>query len=182
VTEHAPTGEQIEDERRYEEAGVVHRRHLTDAVLQVAIRQLPHHDALVVTPDSTVQAAIELMCRRRHGGVVVVDAHRRVCGIFTERDVLYRCADRTFDPTVATVGEHMTHDPVTLRATDPIGLALNKMSVGGYRHVPLVEADGTPVGVLSMPDVAQFIADFFPEAALNVPPDASVVPDEQAGG
>ena len=176
------SGELEEEERRYEEAGVVSRRHLTDAVLQVAIRQLPHADPLVLPDKATVAEAIGLMQEHRHGCVVVVDGRRRVCGIFTERDVLYRIAEGGVDLETASIGDHMTTDPVVLRPTDPIGLALNKMSVGGYRHIPLVDRANEPVGVIAMRDIVQFLAEFFPETALNVPPDASTVADEPAGG
>ena len=171
-----------EEERRYEEAGVVSRRHLTDAVLQVAIRQLPHSAPLVLPQTATVADAIRLMQEQRHGSVVVVDGRRRLCGIFTERDVLYRIAGGDVDLATAPLGEHMTADPVVLRHTDPIGLALNKMSVGGYRHIPLVDRANEPVGIIAMRDIVHFLAEFFPETALNVPPDASTVADEQAGG
>jgi CBS domain-containing protein len=179
--EHVP-GEFEEEERRYEEAGVVNRRHLSDAVLQVAIRQLPHADPVVLPETATVGEAIGQMQERRHGGVVVVDARRRVRGVFTERDVLYRIAGQSVDLATARLSDYMTADPVVLRPTDPIGLALNKMAVGGYRHIPLVDGANEPVGVISMRDIALFIAEFFPESALNVPPDASTVADEPAGG
>ena len=48
------------------------------------------------------------------------------------------------------VAEHMTADPETLRLDDPIVWALNRMAVGGYRHVPLIDADGHPVGLISV--------------------------------
>ena len=51
----------------------------------------------------------------------------------------------------------MTHDPVILRSGDPVAVAINKMAVGGFRHVPIVDA-GRPVGVVSARDVFRHLA------------------------
>jgi len=48
---------------------------------------------------------------------------------------------------------------------------LNKMAVGGFRHVPVVDADGRPVFVVSVRDVVEFLVDFFPNDVLNLPPE-----------
>ena len=56
------------------------------------------------------------------------------------------------------------------------------MSVGGYRHIPIVE-DGRPVGVLSLRDIADFLAELFPEDVMNLPPDpAKAIADSADGG
>lgn len=171
-----------EELRRYEEAGTTPRRHLTDAALQVPIKALPHDEALVLGAGASVLDALRLMQQRRHGAVVVVDDARKVVGIFTERDVLYKVAGTGIDPARARLREHMTPDPVVLHAGDPIGLALNKMSIGGYRHVPIVDGTGAPVGMLALKDVGRFLAEFFPEAAVNLPPDTRVIADDAHGG
>ena len=51
-----------------------------------------------------------------------------------------------------------------------VAFALNKMSVDGYRHIPIVE-DGQAVGVLSIKDIVNFVVEFFPERVLNLPDD-----------
>ncbi len=76
-------------------------------------------------------------------------------GIFTDRDAILKVAGQ---PTVGrTVAEVMTHDPVILRSGDPVAVAINKMAVGGFRHVPIVNG-GTPVGVVSARDVFRHLA------------------------
>jgi CBS domain-containing protein len=71
-------------------------------------------------------------------------------GIFTDRDAILKVAGRPSGDL--TVGEVMTPDPVILRSGDPVAVAINKMAVGGFRHVPIVKA-GNPVGVVSARDV-----------------------------
>ena len=65
----------------------------------------------------------------------------------------------------------MTPDPEVLTPDAPIVYALNKMSVGGFRHVPLVDELQRPVGIVSVKDIIDYIVDFFPNDVLTVPPD-----------
>jgi CBS domain-containing protein len=109
------------------------------------------------------------MNRARVGCVMVVeDGH--LIGIFTERDVLTRVAGEPIDLDRRTVGELMTLDPETLTLDDDIAYALNKMSIGGFRHVPLVDCDGRPTGLISMRHIVDYIVDLFPRAVMNLPP------------
>ena len=117
-------------------------------------------------PDDSVEAAWRLMREHRVGCVLVVDDGALV-GILTERDLLLRVDT---PGSARPIREVMTPDPETLSPDDPIVYALNKMSVGGFRHVPLVDADGHPVGVVSVKDVVDYIVDFFPNDVLTVPP------------
>jgi CBS domain-containing protein len=81
------------------------------------------------------------------GGVLV--------GIFTDRDAILKLAGRA--TAGRTMAEVMTHDPVVLRSGDPVAVAIHKMAVGGFRHVPIV-SDGVPVGVVSARDVFRHLA------------------------
>ena len=57
-----------------------------------------------------------------------------------------------------TIGEVMTHDPVILRSGDPVAVAIHKMAVGGFRHIPIIE-DGKPTGVVTARDVFHHLAE-----------------------
>ncbi len=52
----------------------------------------------------------------------------------------------------------MTRDPVVLRHDDTIAVAINKMAIGGFRHIPIVE-DGRPIGVVAAADVFRHVLD-----------------------
>ena len=52
----------------------------------------------------------------------------------------------------------MTPDPVVLRHDDPIAVAIHKMAVGGFRHIPIIE-DGRPTGVVTARDVFHHLAE-----------------------
>jgi CBS domain-containing protein len=74
------------------------------------------------------------------------------------------------DLGTTTVGEVMTSHPEALAPDDRICHAVNRMNVGGYRTVPLVDAQRRPVGIVTTNDVTRWLADIFPEAILNLRP------------
>jgi CBS domain-containing protein len=77
---------------------------------------------------------------------LLVTEHGELVGIFTDRDAILKVAGRPSEDL--TIGEVMTPDPVILRSTDPVAVAINKMAVGGFRHVPIVDR-GVATGVVS---------------------------------
>ena len=93
-------------------------------------------------------------------------------GIFTERDVLFRIVDRGRNPASLPLGEVMTPDPETLSVHATVAYVLNKMSVGGFRHVPVVDDDHRPYAVISVRDVVTFLVDAFPREVFNLPKEA----------
>ena len=59
--------------------------------------------------------------------------------------------------TARPIAELMTRDPVVLRHDDTIAVAINKMAVGGFRHIPITD-DGRPTGVVTARDVFRHLA------------------------
>lgn len=165
----------MSDEILNEEEQIAERQAADEARLEVVglqrtIGELPTLHA-VITCDRgiTVRQAIELMQRERIGCVLVVDAERLV-GIFTERDILTRVVARQVDIDHLRIDELMTPEPECLDADNELVYALNQMSVGGYRHIPLIDAQGRPTGVVSMRDIVDYLASLFPQDVLNLPP------------
>jgi CBS domain-containing protein len=142
-------------------------RVLDQRMIREPIRQLQPRPPISLPPSATVGAAIELMREHRVGCILVVEGER-LTGIITERDLLLKLDEAALSRPVRAL---MTPDPEVLGPDDPIVYALNKMSVGGFRHVPLVDAGQRPVGVISVKDIVDYIVDFFPSDVLNVPPD-----------
>lgn len=142
---------------------------LHEAVLETQLSAIMVKDPIVVEADATVADAVQLM-RERHTGCVLVRHLGRLAGIFTERDILRHVVlhDGGRDWPVASV---MTHSPETLPATATIAFALNLMSVEGYRHIPIVDAAGRAIGIVSVKDIINFVVDFFPASVFNLPPD-----------
>jgi CBS domain-containing protein len=119
-----------------------------------------HLDALGVAAPEIVDAATDVddAIRRMHDKgidcVLVVEGGRLV-GIFTDRDAVLKVAGTS--PEDRRIGSLMTHDPVVLRHDETIAVAINKMAVGGFRHIPIVD-DGRPTGVVSARDVFRHLA------------------------
>jgi CBS domain-containing protein len=74
------------------------------------------------------------------------------------------------DLTKTKVEEVMTSNPEALQPDDVLAYALNYMRVGGYRHVPVVDEQERPVGVVSVKNVVDYLADYFPQDVLSLPP------------
>ena len=137
----------------------------TDKTIKnVACRENPP----CLPPTATVSQAIELMCDQGCHGVLVMDQNQLV-GIFTERDVLFRIVDRGRNPAALALAEVMTPEPETLSVRATGAYVLNKMAVGGFRHVPVVDDEQRPKGVVSVRDVVTFLVDAFPREVLNLP-------------
>ena len=146
------------------------------------IKEVPPRAAVSVEATTSVADAIHAMIVRRIGCVLVCEGDT-LLGIFTERDVLMRVVESGKNPRVTTVAEFMTPNPETLRESDAVAYALNKMSVGGFRHIPILDADGRPRFVLSVKDIVNYIVELSPSGVMNLPPDPSLdFPRRDSGG
>jgi CBS domain-containing protein len=105
---------------------------------------------LVLGPDTTVAAACAAMHQRRVGAVLVVDADRRLLGIFTGRDAVHLLAEG-LDAKHTRVDAVMTRDPTTLGPRATAQEALQALQDGGFRHLPIV-VDGRIAGIVSRYD------------------------------
>jgi len=117
---------------------------------------------LVAPPGTTVAKAAKLMVKKNVGAVMVV-AEKRLVGIFTERDAVFRVIAAGRDPEATTIGEVMTPDPVTVEPNEIFGRVLLAMHEQGFRHMPVVE-NGEPVGIVSSrsaldPEMEEFTAE-----------------------
>ena len=110
---------------------------------------------LTVDPETPVSVAIARM-QDAESDCVLVTVDGRLVGIFTDRDAVVRAAGTRLD--AFHVRDFMTPDPVVLRREDTLAVAVHKMAVGEFRHIPVVEDDGTPIGVVAAADVFRHIA------------------------
>ncbi|HZX96890.1 MAG TPA: CBS domain-containing protein [Myxococcales bacterium] len=153
------------------------------AIVGESIRGLGLPAPITVPQDATLLAVVETMRAQHIGCVLVTGPQGKLAGIFTERDLMTRVALGSPKWEAERVADYMTPDPETLRPDDRIAWALKLMHIGGYRHVPLTDEEGRPVGVVSIKDIVDFIVDLFPAPVLNLPPDPRRKPDcEFMGG
>ena len=84
-------------------------------------------------------------------------------------------------PLTLPVAECMTPNPVAVHPKEPIAAAVRTHGRGGYRHLPVVDEAGRPVGVLSVKRIVHYLVEHFPGTVYNLPPDPGAVPNEREG-
>jgi CBS domain-containing protein len=112
---------------------------------------------IALKPEATVWEAVLLMKQNRVGCVLAV-AGDRLTGIFTERDLLLKIVGTGKAIEGLRLHDYMTQSPETVEAGDSLRVALNKMSVGGFRHIPVVAEGGRVTGLVTAKDALRFLA------------------------
>ena len=64
----------------------------------------------------------------------------------------------------------MIADPQTAKPEDSLNTAIVYMARGGYRHVPIVDTENRPLGMVSIRDVMSYLIEEFPQEVLTLPP------------
>jgi len=148
---------------------------LEKSLLKDPIEALHFERGESVAPETSVREVAEILARTNRC-VLVVEAEALV-GIVTERDLLFKVMGSKQDLDRTTAKEIMTPQPESLAPSDKLAFALNKMAIGGYRHIPLVR-DGRPIGAISVRDILGYLADMFPNAVASA--SDPVVPEMSA--
>ena len=104
-------------------------------------------------PDTaTALDAAQYMAGRNIGAVCVLDPEEKLCGIFSERDLLKRVVVRGLDPARVPIRDVMSEPRAVIDCADTPREALGRMEKVGSRHLPVVDGDKF-VGMLSMRDI-----------------------------
>ena len=144
---------------------------------------------LFVAPAATVGEVIQLFGAQQSGSVLVCEDNSTdgssLLGIFTERDAL-KCIAAVSSgqqPELMSkpVSAVMSTEVTTLPADTSMGEAIPTMSQGGYRHVPIVDAEGKPTGMETVHGIVHYLVDHFPQTVYNLPPDPRAIPTEREG-
>jgi CBS domain-containing protein len=109
-----------------------------------------------VEPSATVAEAATVMGERHVGSALVMESGKFV-GIFTERDIV-RALSQHFDAPGHQIADWMTREPTTIGTGASVEEALDVMLSKGFRHLP-VEESGTVVGIVSIRDLSEALAD-----------------------
>ncbi|QNN21088.1 CBS domain-containing protein [Planctomycetales bacterium ZRK34] len=128
----------------------------------VGVMQLHPFDH--VTPETTIRVALTKMIDNDVACLVVTKNEKPV-GIFSERDVLNRVADRFESLADHPIAEVMTPDPIVVHTTDNPARVMNVMGSGLFRHLPVVDVDGKLVGILGARRVTAYLQKYFPDVA-----------------
>jgi len=146
----------------------------------VGVMSLELQPPLVLEVTSSVGDVIREMQQGSHGCALVTE-NKRLAGIFTERNVLLTVLGND-DVLMQPVATHMTADPVCVGTRDTVRQVLMSMYQGGYRHIPIVDANGQVAGCVRHKDIAECLVNHFAEYVLNLPPDPEQIARTPEGG
>lgn len=117
------------------------------------IKDLMQKEVVSCSPSTNVHDVAGMMKDHNVGSVVIVDGGASLKGIVTDRDIALQMAADSKDPKATPISDIMTADPQTISADADIQSALQLMSSGNIRRIP-VTRDGRLVGLLSSADLA----------------------------
>ena len=111
------------------------------------------HQVLSVEPDAKLAAAIKILGEKKIGAVLVM-SESRIEGILSERDIVRALSERGAGILDEPVNAVMTRKVVSCRQADTVAGIMEMMTLGKFRHLPVVE-DGKVVGLISIGDIVK---------------------------
>jgi CBS domain-containing protein len=129
---------------------------IEQSVMHLPLMTLEMTKVHAIAPDAPLDTAIQTLVRQKLDMVEVVDAGGKLLGVFSVRDVVTRVGPDYRAKLEQPVSRFITAKVETLPPDAPITFALNRMDVGGYRHVPVLQ-DGRMLGVVSSRDVLAYV-------------------------
>lgn len=107
-----------------------------------------------VTPETTITEVVRILAEKRIGAVLVMDAQGALVGILSERDIVRTLASHAGDTFTMTAAQLMTHSPTVTSPEASVVNAMEIMTEGRFRHLPVV-SNGKLVGLVSIGDVVK---------------------------
>lgn len=135
----------------------------------MTIGEICTRETVIATREMTVAAAAQLMRQHHVGTLVVVDqvngGKRVPVGIITDRDAVVEVMATGLDPNAITVGDIMEQELVTARANEGVLETMQIMRYKGVRRLPIVGKAGELIGIVSIDDLLEVLAEEFSELA-----------------
>lgn len=128
----------------------------------MSVGELCNREVIVVNRDEPIREAVRLMRAHHVGDVIVVetqDGHRRPVGVLTDRDIVIELLAAGIDIDAVAVGDTMSFELLTAREDDELVDTVGRMREHGVRRVPVVDDRGALVGILSVDDIIEIVAE-----------------------
>jgi CBS domain-containing protein len=119
-----------------------------------AILDTKGHNVLSVEPEAKLSAAVKILGERKIGAVLVT-SNGRIEGILSERDIVRVLSERGAAVLDEPVSAVMTRKVVSCKQSDTVAEIMETMTVGKFRHLPVLEGDRV-VGLISIGDVVKW--------------------------
>lgn len=133
----------------------------------MALQDLATCPATTCPRSASVRDAARMMAEADIGFLVVVDEADKPIGVVTDRDIVIRSVAQGHDGA-APVGDVMTRHPACVSDAGTVTDAARVMADRLCRRVPVVDAAGVIVGVLSLDDLLRVAGDELGEVARVV--------------
>ena len=117
------------------------------------VRDLMTSDVEACRPDTDLAAVAKMMWDRDCGFIPVIDNAGALCGVVTDRDICIASATRRLLPEYMSARHVMTHPVHACLPDDEVGEALAAMKQYKVRRLPVIDANGTVKGVISINDI-----------------------------
>lgn len=128
----------------------------------MAIGEICNRQVVFAARGATVKQAAQLM-REYHVGTLVIaddmDGSRTPCGIVTDRDIVVGVVAKELDPDTLKASDIMGTELVTALDTDGVAETIELMRSKGVRRVPVIDARGTLVGIVTFDDILELLAE-----------------------
>lgn len=122
------------------------------------VGKIMQRDLVVASETESVATAMDRLAGKDVGALLVLRSGR-VAGILSERDVLRRVIARGRQPQDTRVGEVATADPTTVGEDASVRECTDLIRKEGFRHLPIVDAERHPIGIISSRDLLQFVVE-----------------------
>lgn len=109
---------------------------------------------LSVPPHASIADVVQTLATNRIGAVLVVSASGALEGILSERDVVRSLAENGAGTLDRTAADLMTSSVTTATPQTTVAAAMELMTAGRFRHVPIMD-EGRLVGLVSIGDVVK---------------------------
>ena len=112
------------------------------------------NNVVSIEPTATLETAVRTLAENKIGALLVLGPDRRIIGILSERDIVRVFAQHGASVLAQPLSQVMTRKVVTCSPSDTIGVIMERMTAGKFRHVPVIEQDQI-VGIVSIGDVVK---------------------------
>jgi len=135
------------------------------------ISEICNREVIIVQPGNTVLEAAQLMRQHHVGDVIVVDDRDGVripLGVVTDRDLVVEIMATELDPASITVGDIMVPELASVAEDNGVFESIQYMRAKGVRRLPVVDKRGGLVGILTLDDLLELLAEELLELATLV--------------
>jgi len=126
-------------------------------IMTAPVSEVMDGQSLLIANTTDSLKKIVKILQKEGQSAVLVYKKKKVVGIISQRDILHKVAGKRKDLSKVTAQEIMTPNPDCVNVNAPIAYVVNKMSMGGFRHVPVLDDNGTPLSILTIKHVLIYL-------------------------